>query len=263
MIGFECVANNLRQSFRALAEGRESGGLTELPGVSIASLGVAFQMFNAAFFSAPLETEAQLHQRLALARDYFLARGQRWAFWICQDWLTSGGLQRRLSRACENVGLRLSSEMPGMAAGTLALRARALPPLECRRVNSESTLNDFRAVGASSFHVPLTWFGEVFNVSITGQHPFVCWVGYRDGEPVATAAAIVHEGVVGLYNVATAQAYRHRGYGEAITRHAVGEAMREGGRAGVVLQATSGGLHLYQRIGFQPVTRILVYNSIP
>lgn len=263
MISFECVANNLRQSFRVLAEGRESGGVTELPGVSIASLGASFQMFNAAFLSAPVETEAALNQRLGMARDYFLARGQRWAFWICEDWLTANGLRRRLSRACENVGLRLSSEMPGMSAERLAAPTRVLPALEMRRVDSESTLNDFRAIGASCFHVPIAWFAEVFNVSITLRHSFVCWVGYRDGEPVATAATIVHEGVIGLYNVATAAAHRHRGYAEAITRHAVDEATRQSGSTRVVLQATSGGLHLYQRIGFQPVTRILVYNSLP
>ena len=257
------MANNLRQSFRALAEGRESGVVTELPGVSIASVGAAFQMFNAAFFSAPVETEGALHQRLSVARDYFLERGQRWAFWICEDWLASNGVRRRLSRACESVSLRLSSEMPGMAAERLAPPTRALPLLEFQRVNSEPALNDFRGIGASCFHVPITWFAEVFNVSITGKHPFVCWVGYRDGEPVATAATIVHEGVVGLYNVATAPPYRHRGYAEVMTRHAVSEAMRESSPARVVLQSTSGGLHLYQRIGLQPVTRILVYNSLP
>lgn len=257
------MANNLRQSFRVLAEGRKDGAVTELPGVSIASLGAAFQMFNAAFFSAPIGTEAALHARLGMARDYFLARGQRWAFWICEDWLTSDGVRRRLSRACENVSLRLSSEMPGMAAEALAPPTRALPLLEFRRVNSETTLNDFRGIGANCFHVPLTWFSEVFNASITGAHPFACWVGYRDGEPVATAATVVHEGVIGLYNVATAPAYRHRGFAEAITRYAVDEAAGKGGPAPVVLQSTSGGMHLYQRIGFQPVTRILVYNSLP
>jgi ribosomal protein S18 acetylase RimI-like enzyme len=150
-----------------------------------------------------------------------------------------------------------------MAAAGLAPPTRALPSPEFRRVDSESTLNDFRAIGASCFHVPVTWFAEVFNISITAEHPFACWVGYREGEPVATAATIVHEGVVGLYNVATAPAYRHHGYAEAITRHAVDEATRQSGGARAVLQSTSGGLHLYQRIGFQPVTRILVYNSMP
>jgi GNAT superfamily N-acetyltransferase len=263
LIGFECVANNLCQSFRALATGRERGEVVELPGVSIASLGAAFQMFNAAFLSAPVETEIALQERLNIARAYFAARELRWAFWICEERLTSGAVRRKLSRACENVGLRLASEMPGFAAESLAAPTRPLPPLEFRRVDSESTLNDFRCIGASCFHVPIAWFGEVFNVSVAAPHAFVCWVGYCNGQPVATAATIVYDGVIGLYNVATTPESRHRGYAEAITRHAIADASRQTGVARVVLQSTSGGLNLYQRIGFKPVTRILVYNSLP
>jgi GNAT superfamily N-acetyltransferase len=153
--------------------------------------------------------------------------------------------------------------MPGLAADYIAAPTRPVPPLQFRRVDSESTLNDFRGIGASCFHVPIAWFAEVFNFSITGQHPFVCWTGYRDGQPVATAATVVHEDIIGLYNVATAAECRHRGYAEAITRHAVAEASRQTGVARVVLQSTAGGMHLYERLGFQPVTRILVYNSTP
>ncbi len=263
LTAFECVANNLRESFRVLALGRERGSVVELRGVSIASLGVAFQMFNAAFLSAPVEYEPALDERLSVARDYFAMRGMRWAFWICEDWIVSAAVRRKLSRACENAGLRLSSEMPGLAADGLTAPSRALPVLEYRRVESEAIRNDFCALGASCFHVPIGWFAEVFNVSITGNHPFVCWVGYRDGEPVTTAATICCQGVIGLYNVATAPESRHRGCAEAITRHAIADAARQNGASRVVLQSTSGGLHLYQRIGFQPVTRILVYNSVP
>jgi GNAT superfamily N-acetyltransferase len=263
LTGFECVANNLRQSFRALAQGREHGSVVELPGVSIASLGVAFQMFNAAFLSTPVAHELALHERLGVAREYFSSRGLRWAFWICEDWISSGSVRRKLSRACEHVGLRLSSEMPGLAADELAAPSRRLPVLEFRRVESELTRNDFCALGANCFHVPLGWFAEVFNPSITGIHPFVCWVGYRNGAPVTTAATISHQGVIGLYNVATAPESRHSGCAEAITRHAIAEAARQHGTSRVVLQSTAGGLHLYPRIGFQPVTRILVYNSVP
>ena len=63
--------------------------------------------------------------------------------------------------------------------------------------------------------------------------------------------------------MATAPEYRQRGYGEAITRYAIDAAMRENGLSRVVLQSTSQGLRLYERMGFQPVTRVLVYNSIP
>ena len=153
--------------------------------------------------------------------------------------------------------------MPGMSAERLRRPARALPAIEMRRVQSAQTLDDFRALGSSCFHVPLAWFSEVFDAGITRQGDFVCWVGYRDGLPVATAATASANGVVGLYNVATAPEFRHRGYGEAITRHAIDAALRETTATRIVLQSTADGLLLYRRMGFQPVTRVLVYSSIP
>jgi hypothetical protein len=56
-VTFENVADNLRESFRVVAAGREHGEVRELPGVSIAAAGVTFQMFNAAFLSAPVLSE--------------------------------------------------------------------------------------------------------------------------------------------------------------------------------------------------------------
>jgi GNAT superfamily N-acetyltransferase len=257
------VADNLRQSFRVLASGRPRGSVLELPGVSVASLGVTFQMFNAAFLSESVEAYPALEARLQAAKDHFDSRSLRWSFWICEDLLPTASVRRRLSRACETFGLRLSSELPGLATQLIRRPARKLPDIEFRRVDSPETLNDFRALGATCFHVPIAWFSEVFDAGITTAHPFVCWVGYHGGQPVATAATVSAHGVTGLYNVATTPEHRHRGYGEAITRHAIESAVRQANSAHIVLQSTSDGLRLYQRMGFEPVTRILVYNSVP
>ena len=61
---FESVAANLRESFRVVAAHRCGGELQEMDGVSIASAGVTFQMFNAAFLSAPPLTT--LHRKYTL-----------------------------------------------------------------------------------------------------------------------------------------------------------------------------------------------------
>lgn len=261
-MSFHHVADNLRQSFRALANGKPGASVIELPGVSIASLGVTFQMFNSAFLSERVETRAALEDRLRAAKDYFDSRALRWAFWISEDWLATG-IRRKLSGTCATWGLRLSSDMPGMSAERLRRPARPLPAMEMRRVQSAQTLDDFRGLGSTCFHVPLAWFSEVFDSGVTGQSDFVCWVGYRDGVPVATSATVSANGVVGLYNVATAPEYRHRGYGEASTRHALDAALSEATAERIVLQSTADGLLLYRRMGFQPVTRVLVYSSIP
>jgi ribosomal protein S18 acetylase RimI-like enzyme len=84
--------------------------------------------------------------------------------------------------------------------------------------------------------------------------------------PVATAASVTSTGltsdnVIGIYNVATAPEYRRHGYGEAITRYAIDAALQEVRTGRLVLQSTSAGQRIYDRMGFQPVTRLLVYNS--
>lgn len=262
-LNFKCVADNLRESFRVLAKGRPRGSVIELPGVSIASLGVTFQMFNAAFLSEPVDTQQALEARLQTARNRFASQALRWSFWICEDWLPATAIRRKLSRTCETLGLRLSSELPGLAAERIRPPARKLPAVDFRRVDSAPTLDDFRALGATCFHVPIAWFSEVFDAGVTAAHPFVCWVGYHGGQPVATAATVSAHGITGLYNVATTPEYRRRGYGEAITRHAIDAAVHQANSTRVVLQSTSDGLRLYQRMGFEPVTRILVYNSVP
>jgi GNAT superfamily N-acetyltransferase len=260
-VSFHWVADNLRQSFRVLANGRPHGSVTELPGLSIASLGVSFQMFNAAFPSEPVETRSALEDRLRAAKHHFDSRTLRWAFWICEDWLAAD-IRRKLSRTCETWGLRLSSDMPGMFTERIQRPTRMLPAIEVRRVQSAQTLDDFRALGSTCFHVPLSWFSEVFDPGMAAHPDFICWVGYRDGLPIATAATVAAHGIVGLYNVATVPEYRQRGYGEAITRHAIDAAIRETGATRIVLQSTADGLGLYQRIGFRPVTRVLVYGSL-
>jgi len=74
-VTFHCVADNLRQSFRALANGKPGASVIELPGVSIASLGVTFQMFNAAFPSELVETRAALEERLAKLKAKYQDQG--------------------------------------------------------------------------------------------------------------------------------------------------------------------------------------------
>jgi GNAT superfamily N-acetyltransferase len=258
---FHPVEANLRESFRVLAVGRPRGDVLELPGVSIASLGAAFQMFNAAFLNHPVDGAKDLECRLDLAQRHFRSRGLPWALWICEDWLDRSA-RRALTQTCARFGLRLSSEMPGMAAERITPQKRPLPELEFRRVGAPPVLDDFRAIGSVCFHVPLGWFSEVFDAAVSARREgFVCWVAYHDGQPVATAATVTAHGVVGLYNIATAPGERGRGFAEAITRHAAGAALQEAGAVPLVLESTSSGFRLYDRLGFRTVTGIAVYNS--
>ncbi|GAC1504157.1 MAG: hypothetical protein NVS1B6_12060 [Steroidobacteraceae bacterium] len=254
------VESNLRESFRALARERDSGEMREWPGVTIASLGVEFQMFNAAFLNAAVESDAHLGRLATQAAVHFQARGQQWALWVCESWIPKHQ-RRKAWRVIEGLGLRLSAEMPGMSAEALLPAERQLPELHFEPVANERSRRAFCRVGSSCFHVPPAWFDEVFDQRLPERDGFRCWVGFLKGEAVATAATVAAGQSIGLYNLGVAPDFRRRGFGEAALRFALGQAAMETGLSRTVLQSTSVGVRLYERLGYKAVTRFRVYTS--
>jgi ribosomal protein S18 acetylase RimI-like enzyme len=253
------VAGNLRESFRAIAASRPPGEVRELAGVSIASAAVTFQMFNAAFLSTPVASEAELAQRILLASLHFSSRGQEWAYWVCDHWL-DGKTRGRSRPIFERYGLRHSVDLPGMIADRVAPPVKPLPHVEVRRVRGSDGRDAFCGIGSACFHVPFLWFREVFdNDSVWDR--FAGYVGYVDGEAVSTTATVVGCDAVGVYNVATMPERQRLGYAEAVMRYALEDARREHGIERSILQSTPAGLRLYERMGYRTVTKVAVYAA--
>ncbi len=254
---FQTVADNLRESFRVIAASRPAGELRELPGMSIASAAVTFQMFNASFISAPVSMESELSQRILLAALHFQSRGQEWACWVCEDWMDQR--TRRRSRSLfQRHGLRHSVTLPGMVAERILSPVKSLPNLEIRRVCDSATREAFCTIGSLCFHVPHTWFSEVFNSDAVWDG-FAAYVGYASGLPVSTAAVVMGSGAAGVYNVATLPGHQRQGYGEAVMRFALEDARKTHGVEATILQSTPAGLHLYERMGYRAITSVAVY----
>ena len=258
-VTFETVAYNLRESFRVIAASRGPGEIRELRGVSIAAAGVAFQMVNAAFLSEPVATENDLKQRILQAGVHFNARGLEWAYWVCDDWMEPRA-RRRSRRIFEQQGLRHSVELPGMVAERILPPVKQLPRMEVRRVCDENTRQAFCSIGSVCFHVPLTWFHEVFESQSVWER-FAAYVGYNDCEPVSTAAIVTGGDVLGVYNVATLPGYQRMGYGEYVMRYALADASRTSGIERTILQSTPAGYRLYERMGYRTITTVSVYST--
>jgi len=259
-VDFRTVEENLRASFRVLAASRSTGEVREAPGVSIASAGVTFQMFNAAFLSAPVEDERELNRRIATAREHFAARQQAWSYWVCEDWLDKKA-RRSVAVTFKKNGLHLATVLPGMLAEKLAAPIRPLPRLEVRPVSDRETWTHFCQIGALCFNVPLGWFQEVFDDAKVWKSGFKGYVGYSKDEPVSTAGIVVAAGALGVYNVATVPTQQKRGFGETVMRHALALAREQHGAQRSVLQSTAQGFELYRRMGYSVVTHVAVYTS--
>jgi ribosomal protein S18 acetylase RimI-like enzyme len=254
------VEENLRHSFRTLASDRPSGDVREIAGVSIASAGTSFQMFNAAFLSTTVAGAEDLERRVVTAQVHFGARRLPWSFWVC-DGLLPPKLAKRAESIFERNGMRHAVQLPGMSAERLLPPRRELPRLEIRRVVDDSTRAAFCEIGCTCFHVPLNWFREIFLQPGLWEDGFVGYVAYLDGAPVATAATVTAAGAVGVYNVATLPEYRRRGHGEAVVRYALERAREQSGCERTILQSTEYGLRLYLSMGYQTVTTVNVYAS--
>ena len=83
------------------------------------------------------------------------------------------------------------------------------------------------------------------------DHPAVSmYVGYVEGRPAATSCLITTGAVAGIYWVSTLEEFRGRGFGAAISAHAI----RVGQSLGcdmATLQASPLGRPVYERMGFE------------
>jgi ribosomal protein S18 acetylase RimI-like enzyme len=171
-----------------------------------------------------------------------------------------GRMRKKARRMFESLGMRHSVDLPGMIAERIEPPVKRLPSLDVRRVEPGPARDAFCAIGALCFHVPPSWFNQVFDSSNVWQN-FAGYVGYWDEEPVATTAIVMGGGAMGVYNVATVPTHQRRGFGEAVMRYALDDARRRSGVERAILQSTPAGLRLYQRMGFRTVTKVSVYAS--
>jgi GNAT superfamily N-acetyltransferase len=123
-----------------------------------------------------------------------------------------------------------------------------------REAASESDLYDFKKVFVATCEIP-DWAGQAW-VDATlkagiEKSPWRIFVGYLDGEPVATNMLFNGGGVASVYAVATLPSVQGKGIGAAITLKPLLGARDNDGYKYAVLFSTEMGVKVYQRIGFR------------
>lgn len=107
-------------------------------------------------------------------------------------------------------------------------------------------------VVAAGFEAPEEPFRELMVESVLDLSGVRAYLGYCDGQPVATGMGVTIGDFVAVFNISTLPAYRGRGFGAAMTARAVLDGLGAG--AGWAwLQSTPSGRDVYRRLGFQDV----------
>jgi GNAT superfamily N-acetyltransferase len=169
-----------------------------------------------------------------------------------QDWLPAGW-----EALVEEASLAPMVPMTSMETDELHPARYRPPTLDIRRVADDAMARDLAQLNAAAYHMPAEAFDCIANMRLWHADSYAC-VGYVGGTPVSCAAAFPVRGTVYIALVATAPAEQGKGYGEAVTRHAVIQGRYAMRTTRTALHASDMGLPVYRRMGYQPGPRMVI-----
>jgi GNAT superfamily N-acetyltransferase len=184
-------------------------------------------------------------EAVGAAARFFEHRTPRWSVLCPLEWAP------RMDPACRAAGLESSPPHPTLVLPSSLYRpSPATAGLTFRSARDWPGLVEFGRAFSRANEIPDTDFWLSRGLLESPDWDFL--VGFLDEEPVATGIGFTHDGVTGLWGIATVPASRGRGIGGAITW----EVIRGGARRGATaahLWATEMGYPVYRRMGFRHV----------
>jgi GNAT superfamily N-acetyltransferase len=125
------------------------------------------------------------------------------------------------------------------------------------RISDDSTVQAFAELNCASHGVPIETSRSLLQEHTLWREHAYGFVAYEGDKPVSTATAIINDGCVFLFLVATGPDARRKGYGEAVVRHALQTAHEATGIRRTVLHATELGYPLYLHLGYHPTVKFM------
>jgi GNAT superfamily N-acetyltransferase len=150
--------------------------------------------------------------------------------------------------------------MPGMAMHPLPVPGSLSPASEheIRQVTDAAGVADHIHAAAAGFGMPEAWLQAIVTEKLARLPGATLYVGYTDAIPVSTGLGIRTGRTIGVYNIATVESARRRGYGAAMTMRIVDDGAAAGCDV-AILQASLMGQPIYERLGFRTVVEYFAY----
>jgi hypothetical protein len=203
-------------------------------------------------FNLSVEPAERPDEYLARAKDFFASRKPSFSLRL------RGHIDEPIIQHCKDKKVFLLNDTPGMALDE-PIKGKAAPlGAELHWVDNEKELLVFTQVVAEAFNdlglpaeVTERYFAQPQRVITPYQ---ILAVVYFNGEPAATAHALLSHGIAGIYWVGSAKKARGKGLAEYCTRE-VGNAAFDLGARKVILQASKFGEPVYLKMGYREITR--------
>ena len=181
---------------------------------------------------------------------YYRSRKTTSIGWWLEDGVSSQGWGELLKER----GFQHQEGSPGMGVD-LAKIPDSLPlpeGLEIKRLTEVEDLRAFAHLTNANFRFPPESEPAIFDwlVGVGLEMPLISYLAYLDGQPVGTTSVFYHAGVAGIYSVTVNPQARGKGIGAMLTLQPLLDARDLGYKAGI-LQASTLGFPVYQRLGFE------------
>jgi GNAT superfamily N-acetyltransferase len=223
-------------------------------GVVSVMTGLPFDWFNQVLIEQDRATPAGVLAAVARARE----EDRRFVVRLRE------GIDDRLTSTLSGAGLTpedAASRTPGMVAFPVdldAIAGHAARGLEIRRVTDAAGVDAHRQVVSAGFGSDPAVAQGTACLALLERPGCVVYVGYADGEPVASGLGWRTGRTIGVYSIATIASARRRGYGAAMTARVMADGVTAGCDV-AALQASEMGRPTYERLGFRTVVRYAAY----
>lgn len=180
-------------------------------------------------------------------------------------WILPSSRPENLIEILKANGFRHTYDAPGMTIELDSIpRLQHVEGFEIRRVENAQMLREWAHVFGEGFHRPAEeeahWYNAYSDLGLHGT--WREFVGYLDGQPVATSSVCLSNDLAGIFHVVTLPPARGRGIGAAITIAALLEAKAYGCRI-ASLQSSEMAFSMYRAIGFQHCCDLTLYDWKP
>ena len=233
----------------------------DTPELLLTTSAIPFPLFNNVLRAGFLPERAD--ETIQCVTEHYADQGVPALWWVGPS-SQPDDLGTRLLRH----GFCLYDSVPGMGIKLRALKNTDPAPrgLSIRRVEDVETLTHWCQVMQTGFRLTDSVSEGVYELcaamGIGASEPLQHYVGYLDGQPVASSSAHFGLDAVGVYNVATVPTARGRGIATQMTLRPLHDARVAGYQTGI-LHASRDSFGVYARLGFSTFCQIGQYIWMP
>jgi hypothetical protein len=234
---------NMVEAFTAIVGFVPGAVIRRTGGIAVIASGLPASLFNQVLVEADDATPAAIREAVAGMRG-------RGAPWIVN---LRAGLDDRFVPVLRDLGLAVAEDesAPGMALHPIPAGGSG-PTHTIRLVRDDQGVADHADVIVEGFGMPRELVAPIITPGFAAAEGVALYVGYLDGRPVTSGAGMRTGHTIGVYNIATVQDARRRGFGAEMTARVAADGLAAGCDV-AILQASAMGYPVYERMGYRTV----------